>query len=136
MIVKRFALVVTAGVFSASIASGQDITCNPEGNTMEMGACLQKDFEKADKGLNAVYQKLLKSLSNEDKESGAEGEVTRVARLKDAQRAWVAWRDVECVLRSVGNFGGSIESLNIPACTARLTEERTKLLTGILNGEE
>jgi uncharacterized protein YecT (DUF1311 family) len=112
-------------------AAEDEIKCNPEGATFEMAACARDDFEKADKKLNTVYQKLLKSLAQADKEYGSLGEESRVKRLKDAQRAWVAWRDPECLLRSVENFGGSIENINIPACMASLTEERAKQLQSV-----
>jgi uncharacterized protein YecT (DUF1311 family) len=131
----RIALAFAAAALVTS-ASAQDITCNAEGSTMEMAACANDDFEKADKELNAVYQRLLAQLKKDDAEYGSgQGDAdTRVLRLRASQRAWIAWRDAECPLRSIDNFGGSIERIEWPACTADLTRERTKQLQALLGG--
>jgi uncharacterized protein YecT (DUF1311 family) len=116
---------------SPAHAQDEDIKCNANGNTLEMAACLQADFKKADRGLNAAYKKAVAALSAADKEYGADENDSRVKRLQEAQRAWIGWRDKECALQSVGDFGGSIERIDIPACRTNLTIDRTKTLSAL-----
>jgi uncharacterized protein YecT (DUF1311 family) len=113
--------------------AAQEFRCNPEGNTAEMAQCARDDYGAADERLNDVYQKLLRSLTQADEEFGDGGSDTRVKRLKAAQRAWIAFRDAECPLQSVENFGGSMENITIPGCLARITEERAAQLEKILD---
>jgi uncharacterized protein YecT (DUF1311 family) len=129
------AIFLLSAVFSAS--AQDELKCNPEGATSEMAQCARDDFDKADKKLNKVYQQLLKSFTETDKEVGdTTPEDSRVKRLKEAQRAWIVFRDADCALISTENFGGSMEQITIPGCTATVTEERTKQLEAILNPPE
>ncbi len=134
--------VLAVALFTAAVAgrpavAQDEIKCNAEGSTMEMAQCARDDFEKADKKLNKVYQKVLKSFAEMDEETGdATPEDSRVKRLKEAQRAWITFRDADCLLQSAENFGGSIEQITFPGCTATMTEARTKQLEAILNPPE
>jgi uncharacterized protein YecT (DUF1311 family) len=115
-------------------AFAQDVLCNPEGSTMEMARCAQDDFEKADKALNKVYADLLATAKTQDLDVPPDAYDGAVKRLKEAQRAWIAWRDLECPLRSLANRGGSIERIEWPACAAQLTQERTRQLEAVAQG--
>lgn len=53
--------------------------------------CLQKVYMKADDDLNAVYGKLMAALP-----------ATAKATLRNAQRAWIARRDRDCVFEKDG----------------------------------
>jgi uncharacterized protein YecT (DUF1311 family) len=53
--------------------------------TLGMKECIAEEMTKQDKRLNNAYKKVLKSLSSE-----------RQTQLKNAQHAWVAYRDAEC----------------------------------------
>lgn len=80
-------------------------------------AAVQK-FEKADKDLNRVYQKALDQLSPKGKSA-----------LKEAQRAWVVFRDMSAKAYGTQEEGGSNERDMYVACQTALTEARTKELT-------
>jgi uncharacterized protein YecT (DUF1311 family) len=131
---KKVLIGLSLAVFFVVPAKAQDgeITCNRSGGTLEMVACLQDDFEKADAELNVTYKKLTAALSADDKEYGANENDSRIKRLQGAQRAWVAWRDKECALQSIANYGGSLERLDFPACLTNLTIARTKTLADVL----
>lgn len=73
--------------------------------------------EKADADLNKVYKKLMASLD-------AEG--TKL--LKEAQRAWIAYRDAEAKRAGDEARGGSMSPMLFYAATAELTKERIKHL--------
>jgi len=66
---------------------------------MEMTAQSWAEFDKADKELNAVYQKVLKAL---------EDDVAR-KKLIAAQKAWIAFRDAQAELDADDERGGSLE---------------------------
>jgi uncharacterized protein YecT (DUF1311 family) len=137
MIGRRGLRFAVALVLSATIVlpgMAQDISCNADGNTHEMAACAREEFSKADQALNAAYQALLAELREADRSDGLAGEDTREKRLRAAQRAWLAWRDSECNLRAVENFGGSLEVIMFPGCQAELTRERAMILKSLIAG--
>lgn len=87
----------------------------------EMNESAYADYQKTDKELNRVYKKLMATLD-------APGS----AKLKKSQRAWIVFRDAEMALAGDAMRGGSAEPLLIYGAAARLTETRTKQLTGHL----
>jgi uncharacterized protein YecT (DUF1311 family) len=115
----------------SSGAAAQDVRCNPQGSTMELAACASNDYQRADRAMNAVYGKLVSRAQEMDRTLAPGDTDKAVDRLRKAQRAWVAWRSAECPLRSIQNKGGSIERIEWPACAARLTEDRVKVLESL-----
>ena len=73
--------------------------------------------EKADADLNKVYQKLMASLDGDG-----------IKLLKEAQRAWIAYRDAEAKRAGDEARGGSMSPMLFYAATAELTQERIKHL--------
>lgn len=135
--VFRAILVTSTMLLAAGSAHAQDETkCNPDGDTSEMAACAQNDYQAEDAKLNKVYAKYLKKMQAMDADIGNSEGDTAVARLKTAQRAWIAFRDAECPLESVDNMGGSIERILGPACLANMTKERTVQLQSQLKAME
>lgn len=80
-------------------------------------SCSAKEFATADKKLNEVYGKLLKVLD-------AKGQ----HKLREAQRAWVSFRDLNAEFSGDINRGGSAEALNIVGAKTSMTDERVKEL--------
>jgi len=81
-------------------------------------------FDIADKQLNAAYAKLMATTSPEGRE-----------RLRAAQRAWVAFRDLDCEARA-GSRGGSFHPAAVLLCREAVTDERTRTLKDELACEE
>jgi hypothetical protein len=54
-------------------------------------------------------------------------------RLRDAQRAWIAFRDKDCSFRAQGGNGGSASALASSNCVAELTRERSAALKRVLD---
>lgn len=119
------ALVLFAPAPFAGPAAAQDCTA-PQTQT-DMNICAAKDFEAADKALNATYRKLRKRIKHNADYTGA---------LIKAQRAWIAYRDANCAFQSIGSVGGTIHPLLVAECQAGMTETRTKELQSLLNCEE
>lgn len=94
----------------------------------EMNQQAYASYNKADKKLNTVYQKILVKYKTDK---------LFVANLKKSQRIWVSFRDAEIDMKYPNypnNYYGSIH----PTCRAvyltELTESRIKTLTVWLNG--
>ncbi|HLY05684.1 MAG TPA: lysozyme inhibitor LprI family protein [Rhizomicrobium sp.] len=93
------------------------IDCKNAKVQMELNYCADRDFQAADKKLNAVYRKLLDSDDPKDK-----------GLPKTAERNWIAWRDSECAYETAGSEGGSIQPMEYSECLTQKTEARIKEL--------
>ena len=121
----RAALVILAVALVApafdSCAANDDpfrnLDCKNAKVQMELNYCADRDFQAADKKLNAVYRKLL------DASDGREKEL-----LKTAERNWIAYRDSECVYETANSEGGSIQPMEYSECLTQKTEARVKEL--------
>ncbi len=98
-------LIASGGVGRAAHAA-----C-PGETQMEMNECAGQDFEAADKRLNRAYKKLEKS-----------------SELIAAEKAWIAFRDAECMYQAKPYEGGSIQPTIYAGCLQSLTEDRIKQL--------
>jgi uncharacterized protein YecT (DUF1311 family) len=96
-------------------------TCldSPDGqSTMGMIACADQAYESWDKELNAAYAALLDGM---DKESAA--------KLKGAQRKWIAYRDAEFAFQE-GAWTEDLGSLiRVTLALARADIMRARVLT-------
>ncbi|MEY2563204.1 MAG: hypothetical protein QOH88_1397 [Verrucomicrobiota bacterium] len=75
------------------------------------------EFEAADKKMNAAYQKLLAVLDDEGKST-----------LREAQRAWIAWRDAQAEFDSHQFGSGKLRPLERNGSLRVSTEARTARL--------
>jgi uncharacterized protein YecT (DUF1311 family) len=95
----------------------------------EMNQKAYKDYEKADKELNTVYQQILKDYKRDSK---------FILKLKEVQKAWIKFRDAEMnALFPEENKQLEYGSM-FPLCWSieltKLTKERTKKLKVWLHG--
>jgi uncharacterized protein YecT (DUF1311 family) len=107
----------------AHVAAAKD--CNGIGTQADMNICERKNLENADARLNAAYNKLAAKVSAAGK-----------AKLVDAQRAWIKYRDLQCEFESLGTNGGSIHGMIVGQCLTEMTAAQTKRLERQLNCEE
>ena len=114
-------------------ATAQEIDCENAVTQQDMNQCAYADWEAADADLNAAYKRALDLLTEwdavlpEDEQGGAEA-------LREAQRAWIPFRDRACEAEGYAMKGGSAEPLLVYGCMRLLTEERTAHLTGLVEG--
>lgn len=85
--------------------------------TVEMKEEASRIYEASDKAMNAAYSQLMGVLNEEGKK-----------RLKEAQRAWIAYRDAQAGFDSHHLAGGTMEGLERTGALNLLTQERTKRL--------
>ena len=78
----------------------------------------QANLDRANASLDELYQRLMRALPAEDQKA-----------LKDAERAWIAWRDQEANLRArLETEGGSARRVAFLEASIELVQERQKLL--------
>lgn len=120
--------IILAAVFftvSAGFAAAQN--CDDPQTQSEMNACAGQMLEEADAALNATYAEVRERLQYD--EEGRD-------LLVKAQRAWIAYRDAECEMRSMGVAGGSIYPTIHAGCLTDLTEQRTADFNAMLQCPE
>jgi uncharacterized protein YecT (DUF1311 family) len=114
-------LAALAFALSSALAQDKDDSKPEEscdGSTMQMVECLTRLTATWDKRLNDAYQQALKdAVSNEQRE-----------QLRKAQRAWIAYRDANCLYYRMGE--GTIAQLDAGECMRSMTESRAKELEG------
>jgi uncharacterized protein YecT (DUF1311 family) len=122
--IKAFAFVL----LSAGTVVAQDISAIDCTNTVmqqEMNACAEQDWMDADADLNAAYRAAMAVMKGYDADL-AKSERGAEANLRNAQRAWITYRDAACAAEGYAMHGGSAEPLLIYGCRARLTEQRAE----------
>lgn len=96
-----------------------------EATQADLNACAAAERERADAAMNAAYGRLMKQIGPRAQ-----------AALKDAQRAWLPYRDRTCDLEALGAEGGSVQPMVRLGCLAEITTERTRHLTRYLTCQE
>src|SRR5436190_24367526 len=129
------------GLTLALLLSAQDPQwncANPQAQ-QEMNYCAGEDYRRADAELNTVYRTAIASAQAADREydrieastgGTRSNEPGEEASLREAQRAWVAFRDANCRLESFEARGGSMQPMLDAGCRATLTRARTAELRG------
>jgi len=84
----------------------------------EMNRQAAKDFEKADAQLNSTYAALMAKLPDAESQG----------KLKESQRAWIAFRDAEAAFAADEFRGGSMAPTLRYATMTELTQQRIKQL--------
>lgn len=112
-------------------AVAQDIDCANAMAQAELNLCSYQEWQAADAELNAAYKQAMALLKQWDADLPADEKGAATA-LKDAQRAWITFRDKACEAEGYAMKGGSAEPLLINGCMRVLTEERTRHLTSMV----
>ena len=100
-----------------AVAFGQGKKSNPCADPQsqaEINMCAGEKYKAADATLNQVYRQLVSMLSAEEK-----------LQLKEAQSAWLKYRDTNCEFVADQYRGGSIRPSILGFCLAEMTQNRT-----------
>lgn len=105
-------------------ATARCIDRTPGGNsTIGMTSCTVSETAIWDEFLNSTYQDLRAQMREMDVDDVA-GAESRADALRDAQRAWIAFRDAECDFNWAMFQEGTIRSNVYAACVQDLTARR------------
>jgi len=122
------ALLLTAALMQPATDDPEETACyKRDESQMAMNMCAGAAYERADKALNAEWQKVLAHYGDDAETK---------ALLLDGQRAWIKYRDAQCEMAAFDNRGGSIWPLINSMCLAELTRKRTAELADLLRGLE
>jgi uncharacterized protein YecT (DUF1311 family) len=80
-----------------------------------MNSCFYIEFLNSDHAMNSAYAVLMKKLDPDMQK-----------RVRDAQLAWVRYRDLQCSAVGALWEGGSIQPTQVYACKSGLTSDRVK----------
>jgi len=119
------ALLLSAVTIAASASPQQDLKrCYDEArSTYAMRQCNAKEFRIYDQALNESYRQLMHRL-----------DPTERRNLREAQRAWIRYRDAECRFEGFEMRGGTGEALLVGGCLAEMTRRRAGELRKFLKG--
>ena len=109
------ALVIATTSFTSTYGQVQQVKTSAEAE--------QEEVNRANAELDQVYKQLMGKLEAEQQKS-----------LKEAQRAWIKWRDAEAgiMARLTGAIGGSAMREAYANAQIKLIKERTEVLKGYL----
>lgn len=123
------ALVAASAVLAATLTAGcataapdtrparaYEACMRKAANTQAMVACAAAERAVQDKRLNAAYERALAKLNR-----------TQKARLRAAQRAWIAFRDADCAAR-IDAAWGTMSRVDGSVCLIERSVERTRQL--------
>jgi len=108
--------------------SPEYLACNKKATTQgEINACANEEAGRVDAELNAVYRKLLSTAGSDAK---------AVAKIKVAERAWIAYRDsyLEAMYPAEDKQAeyGSIYPMEADLLRTKLTRQQVAALNGLL----
>lgn len=107
--------------------------CIDPQSQMEMTYCASIDYEAADADLNALWPSIVAAAKASDEYVAEQvegtGVPTTLEALRNAQRAWIKFRDAQCEYEAYEVFGGTMQPMVGSLCLARLTRERIQVLS-------
>lgn len=117
----------------ADLTQAQNWDCSDSGNLPQQGMnyCAHQDYLAADAELNRVYKQVRAKVADLDYGARRNGK-SETEALRDAQRAWIAYRDLACDGAGLVARGGSLEPLLVATCLEDLTIRRSKDLEAMV----
>lgn len=122
--IKKLTLVLAVLPVGTAL-SGQTVDCTAPETQHDMNYCADQFYRMADEDLNLAY-KLARSAARQIDEYRPADQPSAERMLKEAQRAWIAFRDQACAAESMLAAGGSMQPTLQYSCLERLTRNRTE----------
>lgn len=90
-------------------------------------------FARADAAMTAQWQRTHAYMKGRDaRNPGRGGGFGYAAALLESQRAWLRFRDTQCVIEGAEFAGGSAQGMAQATCRTRLTDARTAQLRTLM----
>lgn len=123
---------------ASASAAEDEIDCDYPQYQIEMNLCAARDFESADAALNAQWVETAARMRELDAEVDGEHDKQpgHFETLLEGQRAWLKFRDAQCLSESFMARGGSMQPMLVSQCKAYMTELRTQQLRDLAAGPE
>ncbi|MEL7524719.1 MAG: lysozyme inhibitor LprI family protein [Pseudomonadota bacterium] len=128
-----FGAALTAALTGMPAVAQTSVDCRNPVSQVEMTYCAEQDWLEADAALNTVYGRAMAKMRETD---GYLPDDLKGAAdtLRDAQRAWIPYRDKACAAYGYLARGGSLEPQLIYSCRADLTRARVSELEELAGG--
>lgn len=114
-------------LISASASAEEEALCADAWITVDMRACLDKAYKRADGELNAVWKTVMASIAEADHMPAKERKAWK-EELLESQRAWITFKSHDCDAVGFEWWGGSGASGAILSCLLEHTTARMKNL--------
>jgi uncharacterized protein YecT (DUF1311 family) len=113
-----------------ALAQQSGLNCAEAVTQADINACAERAWKLADEDLNLAYgfaQTMMKQIDAglPQDQRGAE------QALREAQRAWITFRDTGCRAEGFRVAGGSMQPMVVAACLERVTRARTEELRAL-----
>jgi uncharacterized protein YecT (DUF1311 family) len=112
-------------------ASAQEVDCAKAITQLDMNICAEADWKTADEVLNSTYSEVIVRMKELDAQLPENLQGAEMA-VREAQRAWVIYRDATCKTAGFKMRGGSAEPLLVYGCLTELTKTRTQEIGDLL----
>ncbi len=107
--------------------------CAAPQTQVDMNACAAMDAHRADDAINRQWTITYSTMKRRDAaDTSRGGGPGYAAALLASQRAWLQFRDRQCVVEGLEYAGGSMQPMVIETCRATMTRQRTKALTALI----
>ncbi len=116
-------LLLSATIFSQN--QKEKDPCADAQSQAEMNMCWGKEYKAADARLNKTYQEFMSKLDEGEK-----------VQLKNAQLAWLKYRDANCEFVADQYKGGTMRPMISAICLADVTNARVNELKSQLKDRE
>lgn len=119
----RFSLIPLVFVAAPALAQEVEVDCANAMTQTEMNICAGRDYKAADEDLNLVYQSAM-AVAKEWDLGLSEDLCCASEALREAQRAWIPYRDKVCEATGFLVRGGSMEPMIVARCLENITRRR------------
>jgi uncharacterized protein YecT (DUF1311 family) len=120
----------------AAVAEAADACDDPQ-TQLAMNMCTQADYQRADAEMNTQWEVTSAAMKTRDaKLEPGDRQPGYFETLLESQRAWLKFRDAQCLSESFMARGGSMQPMVASQCKTYLTELRTEQLRVLVAGPE
>ncbi|NJM82819.1 MAG: DUF1311 domain-containing protein [Tabrizicola sp.] len=118
-------------------ALAQGSGCADPSTQIGLNECAAADWEEADRALNRAYQEVIVKMKAVDANvpdylKGEDGTQSGEAFLREAQLAWITYRDANCAAAAFSWRGASAEPLAYYGCLREMSLARTQELRNLI----
>lgn len=117
-------------------SNGVQVSCENAQTQSALNQCAGLLYARADDALNVQWKLALQRVKELDADIDRkyDKQPGYVETLLKAQRAWIAYRDANCLLDSFEARGGTMAPMLEAQCLTHMTEARTEDLKEIVKG--
>ena len=118
----------------SALADDAEVDCAYAVTQTDLNICAFQAFEAADAELNRVYAQAMDAMKSLDAALDGTGLEGAEKSLRDAQRAWIPFRDKACETEGFMARGGTLEPMLVAGCRTTLTKQRIEDLKQLAEG--